>query len=163
MRQQTRRHVFAYLLMALLAAALVGCSESPPRESSPTQLDFGTRAGGRQGGQPRGGRGQSSPEHLTQLGITGKPNMGQPQGLLVTGFVSSSETAPLAVIGVKEGDVIVSCNDQQQQLGIRLVEAIKGLQESGKPVTLVVMRDGERVTLERTEKLPGSQTDQTPE
>lgn len=88
--------------------------------------------------------------------------MGEPRGLLVTGFVSAPETTPLAVIGVKEGDVIVSCNGRQQQLGVRLVAAIEKLQESGEPVTLVVVRNGEQVTLERAEKLPGGQTGQDP-
>ncbi|MCJ7752661.1 MAG: hypothetical protein MUQ65_16500 [Armatimonadetes bacterium] len=77
--------------------------------------------------------------------------------------MSSSETAPLAVIGVKEGDVIVSCNGDQQQIGGRLVAAIEGLQERGEPVALVVMREGKELTLERTEKLPGTATEQQPE
>ncbi len=98
----------------------------------------------------------SGEQYLAQLGITGKPSATRPRGLLVTGFVSSSETAPLAVIGVKEGDVIMSCNGEQQQISSRLVAAIEGLQERAEPITLVVVREGERVTLERTEKLPGS-------
>jgi len=39
---------------------------------------------------------------------------------------------------------------------MHLVAAIEGLQERGEPITLVVVREGERMTLERTEKLPGS-------
>jgi len=162
MRRQTGRRVFAYLLMAVLAAALLGCSSSPSGESPATGPAPMARAGSRQGGPPAAAGTTSSPQHLAELGITGKPNAGEPRGLLVTGFVSSSETAPLAVIGVKEGDVIVSCNGQQQQLGVRLVAAVNGLQERGEPVTLVVMRDGEQVTMERTEKLPGGQTGQNP-
>lgn len=162
MRQQTGRRLFAYLLMALLAAALLGCGSSPSAESPATGPGPTTSAGSRQGGPPAGAGGMSSPQHLAQLGITGKPSGTEPRGLLVTGFVSSSETAPLAVIGVKEGDVIVSCSGQRQQLGVRLVAAFKGLQERGEPVTLVVMRDGQQLTLERTEKLPGSQTGQDP-
>jgi S1-C subfamily serine protease len=82
---------------------------------------------------------------------------------LVTGFVAPSEAAPLAVIGVEEGDVIVSCNGQQQQLAVRLLAAIEGLQERGEPIVLVVMRDGETLTLERTEKLPGDQAGEASE
>ena len=163
MRQQTGRRVFAYLLTAALATALWGCGSSPSGESPATGPGTTAGAGSRQGGPPAAAASTSSPQHLAQLGITGKPNAREPQGLLVTGFVSSSETPPLAVIGVKEGDVIVSCNGKQQQLGVYLVAAIEGLQERGEPVTLVVMRDGEQVTLERTEKLPGSQTGQNPE
>lgn len=148
MRQQMGRRVFAYLLMAAFAAALLGCGGSPSAEPPAAGPGPTARAGSRRGGPPTGTGGGSSQQHLAQLGITGKPNAGEPRGLLITGFVSSSETAPLAVIGVKEGDVIVSCNGQQQQIGVRLVAAVKGLQERGEPVTLVVMRDGEQVTLE---------------
>jgi len=161
-KRQTGRRVFTYLLMAVLAAALWGCGSSPSGGSPATGPGPTAGAGSRRGGLPVGTGGGSSPQHLAQLGITGKPNARDPQGLLVTGFISSSETAPLAVIGVKEGDVIVSCNGKQQQLGVYLVAAIEGLQERGEPVTLVVMRDGEQVTLERTEKLPGGQTGQNP-
>ena len=163
MKQQTGRRVFAYLLMALFAAALLGCGGSPSGESPATGPSPATRIDGIQGIPTGGPAGGSSQQQLAQLGISGKPNAGETRGLLVTGFVSSSETAPLAVIGVKEGDVIVSCNGQQQQLGIHLVAAIERLQDRGEPVTLVVMRDGEQVRLERTEKLPGSQTGQNPE
>ncbi len=156
MRQQTGRRVFAYLLMVVFAAALLGCGSSPSGESPAAGSGPTARAGSPQGGLSAGTEGRSSEQHLVQLGITGKPNSGEPQGLLVTGFVSSSETAPLAVIGVKEGDVIVSCNGQQRQPGMRLVAAIEGLQKRGEPITLVVVREGERMTLERTEKLPGS-------
>jgi len=161
-RQQMGRRVFAYLLMAVFAAALLGCGGSPSGESPATGPGPTAGAGSRQGGPPAGAEGMSPQQHLAQLGITGKPNATEPRGLLVTGFVSSSETAPLAVIGVKEGDVIVSCNGARQQIGVRLVAAVKGLQERGEPVTLVVMRDGQQVTLERTEKLPGSQPGQNP-
>lgn len=162
MRQQTCRHIYAYLLMTVFAAALLGCGGSPSGESPVAEPGPITRTGSRRGGPSAGTRGASSQQHLAQLGITGKPNAGEPQGLLVTGFVASSETAPLAVIGVKEGDVIVSCNGQHQQLGVHLVAAVKALQENGEPLTLVVAREGEQVTLERSEKLPGSQTGQNP-
>ena len=156
MRQQRGRGVFAYILMVVFAAALLGCGSSPSGESPAAGTGPAARAGSRQGGLSAGAGGGSSLQHLVQLGITGEPSATEPRGLLVTGFVPSSETAPLAVIGVKEGDVIVSCNGQQRQPGMRLVAAIEGLQKRGEPITLVVVREGERVTLERTEKLPGS-------
>jgi S1-C subfamily serine protease len=162
MRHQTGRRVFAYLLMAVLAAALLGCGSSPSGQSPATGPTLTTGAGSRQGGPPAAAGTTSSPQHLAELGITGKPSGGEPQGLLVTGFVSSSENAPLAVIGVKEGDVIVSCNGDQQQIAVRLLAAIEGLQERGEPVTLVVMREGKELKLERTEKLPGSEAGQNP-
>lgn len=155
MRQQTDRRVFVYLLMAVLAAALLGCGSNPSGESLATGPGPAARAGSRQGGPPAGAGSGSAQQHLAQLGITGKPSATEPQGLLVTGFVSSSETALLAIIGVKEGDVIVSCNGEQRQIGSRLVVAIEGLQARGEPVTLVVMRDGQQLTLERTEKPSG--------
>ena len=156
MRQQTGRRVFAYLLMVVFAAAPELVVQHVVPLSPAAGAGPAARDGSPQGGLSAGTEGRSSEQHLVQLGIAGKPNSGEPQGLLVTGFVSSSETAPLAVIGVKEGDVIVGCNGEQQQIGRRLVAAIDGLQERGEPITLVVVREGERVTLERTEKLPGS-------
>ena len=163
MIRPSHRQLLAYLLLALLAAALTGCGGSPAEEPPKTAPSPATGADRIQGVQTGVPANRSSQQHLAQLGITGEPNRGEPRGLLVTGFVSSSESAPLGVIGVKQGDVIVSCNGRREQIGLRLVAAIDGLRESGNPVVLVVMRDGKQVTLERTEKLPESQTDQTPE
>jgi hypothetical protein len=45
-------------------------------------------------------------------------------------------------------------------MGDRLQAALEGLQNRGQKVTLVVIRDGKQVTLERTEKLPAAATTQ---
>jgi len=94
---------------------------------------------------------------LSQLGITGKPSDTRPQGLLVTAFTAATRESPLKTLGVQQGDVILSCNGTQQQMTKRLLEAVKGLQERGEPVTLVILRDGKQITLERKEKLPAAQ------
>jgi len=94
---------------------------------------------------------------LSQLGITGRPSETSPQGLLVTAFTATTPGSPLKTIGVQQGDIILSCNGAQQQMGRRLPEAIKGLQERGEPVTLVVLREGKQITLARKEKLPAAQ------
>jgi S1-C subfamily serine protease len=88
------------------------------------------------------------------LGISGTPNRTEPQGLKVTGFTGSSGSSPLDVLGVEQGDVIVSCNGMSGQLGARIITAIEGLNARGEPITLVVVRDGKRITLERSDKLP---------
>jgi len=104
---------------------------------------------------------RSLPEHLTQLGITGEPSSGDPLGLAVTGFVESSKPSPLQLMGVAKGDVIVSCNGQAQQIAGRIVVAIRNLQDKGEPITLVVLREGKQITLERTEKFPDSRAPST--
>jgi S1-C subfamily serine protease len=96
-------------------------------------------------------------QDLKQLGITGRPSDTDPKGLLVTAFTATTPESPLKTIGVQEGDVILSCNGAAQQMGTRLPEAVKGLQERGEPMTLVVLRGGKQVTLERKEKLPTTQ------
>jgi S1-C subfamily serine protease len=74
----------------------------------------------------------------------------------VTGFLSSPEASPLGVIGVRVGDKIVSCNGQREQIARRIISALDGLENRGEPIVLVVIRDGEEVRLERTEKLPSA-------
>ncbi len=60
----------------------------------------------------------------------------------------------MELLGVKKGDVIVSCNGQSRQMGLRLLAAIEGLQSRGEPVVLEVVRGGKRIKLETTERLP---------
>ena len=62
--------------------------------------------------------------------------------------------SPLSLLGVEEGDVLGSCNGETAQVRERLVEAVANLQKRGEPITLVVERDGKRITLRRTERLP---------
>jgi S1-C subfamily serine protease len=97
---------------------------------------------------------------LAQLGVIGSPSNTQPQGLLVAEFAPSSEPWPLEILGVEKGDVIISVNGQQGQVSRRLVNALEVLEQQGEPVRLEIIRDGERVKLERTEKLPGASADQ---
>jgi len=158
-RQHVGSRVLVYVIAVAATGVLLGCGDRGSKEYSDGSpyAAVGSRSGG--GGLSAEGASRSSAERLTELGITGMPSGTQPQGLLVTGFVAPSEATPLAVIGVEEGDVIMTCNGQQQQLAVRLLAAIEGLQERGEPIVLVVMRDGEQLTLERTEKLPGSQVD----
>lgn len=93
---------------------------------------------------------------LAQLGVIGSPSQTEPQGLLVADFTPSSEPWPLEVLGVEKGDVIISVNGEQGRIGGRLVNALEVLEQGGEPITLDIIRDGKRVTLERTEKLPGA-------
>jgi len=146
------------LLLALgiivLVAAFVlytrrsGSGIASPAGGGPSRA---SRAAGTGGGQQK---------TLASFGITGGPSQTEPRGLLVTGFTSPPEQSPLKVIGVKEGDVILSCNGETHQMGERLYAAIEGLEKRGRKITLVVLRDGKEVTLERTEKLPADATAQ---
>lgn len=138
------------VLIVALAAALLGCGTTPP--ASETAPPSG------QAGAPTGPGGGGRQEQLAQLGITGRPSETDPAGLLVTGFLPSSDPWPLQTLGVEVGDAIIMCNDQQQQIGTRLTAAIDGLQARGEPITLVVLRNNDRVTLQRDEKLPGAKT-----
>lgn len=142
MKKEAYYRVALLVLIVTFSVTIAACG-TPPTESP---------ADAPAGGAAQAG-GVSRQAQLTQLGITGGPDMAKPMGLVVTGFVSSSGSSPLEVIGVKVGDKIISCNGQQEQIATRLVAALDGLQSRGEPVVLVVFRDGERVRLERTEKL----------
>jgi S1-C subfamily serine protease len=75
----------------------------------------------------------------------------------VTGFVSSSGPSPVELLGVEEGDVIVSCNGRSGQIGVRLLAAIEGLQSRGEPLVLEVVRNGRRIKLRATKGPPAPQ------
>jgi len=148
------RCVALVAVIAVLAALVAGCgggSSGGPTPAAPSGPSAAPASGG--SGAPAGGSGV---QDLSQLGITGRPSDTSPRGLLVTAFTATTPESPLETIGVQQGDVILSCNGAQQQMGRRLAEAIKGLQERGEPVTSVVLREGKQVTLERKEKLPAT-------
>jgi len=148
------RCVALLAVIAVSAALVAGCGGSSSGGPTPA-VPSGPPAAPASGssGVPAGGSGMQG---LTQLGITGRPSDTSPQGLLVIAFRATTPESPLKTIGVQQGDVILSCNGAQQQMGSRLPEAVKGLQERGEPVTLVVLREGKQVTLERKEKLPAT-------
>ena len=155
----------AYSLIAVLAlvVALAAAFVVYTRQPTASLAKAGaaqTGVLGRGGSSAAPGQGAVSP--LASLGITGKPSSTTPKGLQVTGFTSSSASSALKSIGVKEGDVIVSCNGQGQQIGQRCVAATEGLEKRGEPMTLVVIRNSKQVTLESTKKLPGAETGQKP-
>lgn len=158
MRTRASHHALALACIALAAGVLFGCGSNP---TPPPETGPGTAAG--PGGGPAQATEPSRRDQLIELGVTGGPSRTGPGGLSITRFVSSPESSPLGVLGVKEGDTIVSCNGQQQQLASRIVAALEGLESRGEPVVLVVMRDGERVRLERTEKLPSEGSDDSSE
>ncbi len=156
--------ILVLALVVILVVAFVVYSRRP--STSPVQVS--PMAGGEQGraqgrmqggapglpGQPGTSQTASTQRNLAELGITGKPSQGDNPGLMITGFVSTPERSPLGVIGVKAGDIVISCNGEQRQMGMRLGAAIEGLQKRGEKITLVVVRDGKQVQLERAEKLP---------
>jgi S1-C subfamily serine protease len=94
-------------------------------------------------------------QSLAALGISGKPSNTTPQGLEITAFTGTTES-PLKAMGMKAGDVIIKCNGEQQQMGKRLPAAFKDLQDNGKAVTCVILRDGKEMTLTRSEKMPAA-------
>jgi len=136
-------------IVVLLAAAVLYTRRPSSPIASPA-------AGGRGPASQRAGQAGGQHRTLAYFGITGGPSQTEPRGLLVTGFVSPPEQSPLKVIGVKEGDVILSCNGERRQMGERLHAAVEGLQQRGQKITLVVIREGKELTLERSEKLPAN-------
>jgi S1-C subfamily serine protease len=148
-KKQAYYRVALLVLIVALSVTIAACGGRPAGPSADTQ-----------GGGPAQTGGQSPRAQQAQLGITGEPDQEEPRGLLVTGFLSSPEASPLGIIGVKVGDKIISCNGQQERIATRLVAALDGLESRGEPVVLVVMRDGEEVRLERTEKLAGAGSDE---
>jgi len=151
-RKQTQYLIAALLLVVVLSAAFVVSTRRPAAspapipqaEAVPTPMPPG----------PREQRQPSSPADLVPLGVTGRPSATEPQGLQITGFVPADKPWPLEVIGVEEGDVIITCNGQREQMARRLQAAVEALQERGEPIVLEVLRGGERIVLERTERLP---------
>jgi S1-C subfamily serine protease len=142
----------------MLAAALLGCGSRPA--ATPSAAGAGVAGPGGPPDTPTGSAAASSPLHLAQVGVVGRPSQTEPRGLQVTGFVPSSKPWPLDILGVKKGDVIVTCNGQREQIGVRLIAALEGLQSRGETVTLEVIRDGRQMKLERSEKLPAAETAQ---
>jgi len=147
--------VAGVLLLLLIVGLLVGCGSRP----NPAPSDGTTTSGSTSqpttalppGGMPPSSSGQSSRADVARLGVVGEPSPDR-RGLRIKDFTSSS--SPLQVLGVKKGDVIISCNGQQRQLGLLINQAIDGLQTRGEAITLVVERAGKQVTLTRAEKLP---------
>jgi len=91
---------------------------------------------------------------VVKLGIKYEPVRTEPKGLLVKDFSTSKVPFPLKKIGVKRGDIIISCNGETDKLGVRLVDALQDLQRQGDPVTLEIYRDGKSMKLVRSEKIP---------
>ncbi|MFB3880499.1 MAG: hypothetical protein ACE149_04510 [Armatimonadota bacterium] len=109
------------------------------------------------GAQQSAGSGAGGQQRtLAYFGITGGPSQTEPRGLLISSLAEEPNPSPLKLIGVQVGDVIVSCNGGTKQMGERLYSALDGLQNRGEKITLVVVRDGKQMTLERTDKLPAA-------
>ncbi len=155
MSKQTLSLILALVLVIALSIAFLawdrGMFEKKPSAASRQPRSIPGAAGGPQAG---GGSAAGAGSMMAQLGINAQPSRGQTQGMQVTGFVESSKPSPLKAIGVKEGDVIVTCNGQSGQIGSRCQSALEGLQKRGEPMTIEVIRNGKRVRLERKEKLP---------
>ena len=129
------------LVVALvLVGGLTGCSgrAATSGQGGSEQLDLGQVAGEQQ---------------IPQLGVVGQPSP-DPRGLLVKSFAPPPDRSPLELMGVRENDIVLSCNGVQEQIRPDFVKAVEGLQQRGEPITLVVQRGGTRVTLKRSEKLP---------
>jgi len=143
------------LAVVVLAAALVMYARRPG--SATASLGGGAP---NPAGQPADSGAGGQQRTLAYFGITGGPSQTEPRGLLISGFTSQPDPSPLKVIGVEVGDAIISCNGETGKMGDRLQAALDGLQNRGQKITLVVIRDGKQVTLERTEKLPAAATSQ---
>jgi S1-C subfamily serine protease len=156
--------VLVALAVACLAAAGWMASKSrstepasyaaPVTAGSPSQSSPIAGGDAAQPGAQAGTEMETASRLLARLGVTGEPSRTEPKGLRITGFVSGPSPSPLKTIGVRKGDIIVSCNKATGQTGMRCVAAIEGLQNRGEPLTLVVARDGKQITLTRSEKLP---------
>lgn len=146
------RLLIAPAAMSALALAVVGCSKtatSTPAPRASTRSAAPSAAANPSGPMAPGAQGSLAP-----LGVKGEPSGTEPPGLKVTAFTATTPESPLKTLGVEVGDIITSCNGEQRQMGQRIQDALTGLRERGEPITLVVLRDGKQLTLERKEKLP---------
>ncbi len=87
-----------------------------------------------------------------ELGAWLRPSLQQDVGDTVLGFQPSAAASPLAQLGCVPGDVLVSCNGKPIA-GNNVAKAIEAMEKTGKPVVLVVFRDGKKTEL-KTTKMP---------
>jgi S1-C subfamily serine protease len=76
----------------------------------------------------------------------------QTKGDVILGFRPSAAASPLAMLGCFPGDMLVSVNGQPVS-GVNVRKAIEELEKDGKPVSLIVNRNGQKVELKHT-KMP---------
>jgi len=101
--------------------------------------------------QPRMVR-EPMPIHDEYLGILWTASR-SPEGNMVVGFRPSRATSTAALLGVLPGDILVSVNGKPvSPENVR--EAMAELKKDGKPISIIVYRAGQKVTL-KTDELPG--------
>jgi len=126
-----------------------------------------TMRGPARGGIGRGARGGGGDtvrrdEQDARLGIESDLST-EPKGLRIVSFREPRSRSPLVAIGLKEGDIVLSCNEYDSGLRMRLVLAVTELQRQGQPVKLEVSRGGKQIAIEWTQKLPDDVFPMSPE
>ena len=76
----------------------------------------------------------------------------EPKGEKVVGFKPSAAASPLAMLGCFPGDVLVSVNGDTVS-GANVRKAMEDLEKHGKPISLIVYRQGRKLELKHT-KMP---------
>jgi membrane-associated protease RseP (regulator of RpoE activity) len=96
---------------------------------------------------------EPAPAYDEYLGIMWKPTRSpEPEGNKIVSFRPSRATSTAALLGVIPGDILVSVNDKPLSPD-NVREAIAELKKDGKPITLIVYRMGQKITL-KTDELP---------
>jgi len=145
------------LLVALVVVAMVYSRrlQEPPPQTAPSMGMMPGSGAGRRGMRGGGGGNRAGGLGMPELGVKAGPSSAPP-GLKVSAFQSSTGATPLQIMGIKEGDVIESVNGSAESIRTALGDAIRALQKEGKPITLVVNRDGKELTLKVDKKLPAA-------
>ncbi len=123
----------------------------------------GRRGGGRRGGGETGGGGGMGGVQMGAGGEMTDASLGMkfsrsadPQGFKIDKFEGTPNPSPLKLMGLKEGDVITSCNGQKQQVRGAVVQGIQDLNASGKSIVILVSRAGKSITINWKDKLPAA-------
>ena len=136
---KTRIHPVTIILALAIAGLAVYMNYSRKLQSQP--------------GEMTGPRKMARPSQVRDDGLGATLSAGNKgQGQMVIGFQPNAAASRLALLGCFPGDVLVSCNGGPVS-ATTVRKAIEEMEKTGKPVVLVVYREGKKIEL-KTTKLP---------
>ena len=140
---KTRVHpVTVALALAVVGLAIfMGYSRKPESQTQPLMLE-----------QMRMQQSRPPPTIDRSLGAVTTISPRGRGGDVLVDFTPSREASPLGVLGCAPGDILVSVNGESVT-GWHVRKAMEELEKDGKPLSLIVDRNGQKVELKHT-KMP---------